>query len=57
MKRIIAPLLCILFLTSSLVVSVPVRLKDVSKIIEARDNELLGFGLVVGLIALLLYLY
>lgn len=28
---------------------VPVRLKDVGKIIEARDNQLMGFGLVVGL--------
>ena len=27
----------------------PVRLKDIGKIIEARDNQLLGFGLVVGL--------
>ncbi len=27
----------------------PVRLKDVGKIIEARDNQLMGFGLVVGL--------
>ncbi len=29
--------------------TVSVRLKDVSRIIEARDNQLLGFGLVVGL--------
>ena len=28
---------------------VPVRLKDISNIIEARDNQLFGFGLVVGL--------
>lgn len=28
---------------------VSVRLKDVGKVIEARDNQLLGFGLVVGL--------
>ena len=28
---------------------VAVRLKDVGKIIEARDNQLMGFGLVVGL--------
>lgn len=27
----------------------PVRLKDIGKIIEARDNQLVGFGLVVGL--------
>lgn len=29
--------------------SLPVRLKDISKILEARDNQLFGFGLVVGL--------
>lgn len=28
---------------------VPVRLKDVANIVEARDNQLLGYGLVVGL--------
>jgi flagellar P-ring protein precursor FlgI len=28
---------------------VPIRLKDISKIIEVRDNQLMGFGLVVGL--------
>jgi len=27
----------------------PVRLKDVAKLIEARDNQLIGYGLVVGL--------
>ncbi|MCP4049190.1 MAG: flagellar basal body P-ring protein FlgI [bacterium] len=27
----------------------PVRLKDLARIVEARDNQLLGFGLVVGL--------
>ena len=27
----------------------PVRLKDIAKIIEARDNQLLGYGIVVGL--------
>jgi len=29
--------------------AVPVRIKDMGKIIEARDNQLIGFGLVVGL--------
>jgi flagellar P-ring protein precursor FlgI len=29
--------------------NVSVRLKDIGKIIEARDNQLMGFGLVVGL--------
>ena len=28
---------------------VPVRLKDVANIVEARDNQLMGYGLVVGL--------
>lgn len=27
----------------------PVRIKDIGKIVEARDNQILGFGLVVGL--------
>lgn len=27
----------------------PVRLKDVAKLVEARDNQLIGYGLVVGL--------
>lgn len=49
MKKIIAKILLILITFSSFSVAVPVRLKDVGKIIEARDNELLGFGLVVGL--------
>lgn len=30
-------------------VGAPVRLKDIAKIIEDRDNQLMGFGLVVGL--------
>ncbi len=29
--------------------SLPVRLKDISKVIEARENQLFGFGLVLGL--------
>ena len=29
--------------------ALPVRLKDVGKMFEARDNQLLGYGLVVGL--------
>lgn len=27
----------------------PVRLKDIAKVVEVRDNQLMGFGLVVGL--------
>ena len=27
----------------------PVRLKDISRIVEARDNQLMGYGIVVGL--------
>ena len=26
-----------------------IRLKDISRIIESRDNQLIGYGLVVGL--------
>lgn len=29
--------------------TVPVRLKDIAHILEARDNQLIGYGLVVGL--------
>lgn len=28
---------------------IPVRLKDISRIVEARDNQLMGYGIVVGL--------
>jgi flagellar P-ring protein precursor FlgI len=33
----------------SLNAAIPVRIKDISHIIEARDNQLFGFGLVIGL--------
>ena len=43
-------LLCFLSLTTAVfAVSPPVRIKDLSHILEARDNQLMGFGLVVGL--------
>lgn len=35
--------------TSLFAVSQSVRIKDLGKIIEARDNQLFGFGLVIGL--------
>jgi flagellar P-ring protein FlgI len=43
--------LCLGILVSTILVAepVPVRLKDVANIVEARDNQLMGYGLVVGL--------
>lgn len=35
--------------TSSAIIEPEVRLKDIGKIVGSRDNQLLGFGLVVGL--------
>jgi flagellar P-ring protein FlgI len=51
MKKILSflILLCIFSNTLCFAESLPVRLKDISKIVEARDNQLMGFGLVVGL--------
>ncbi|MFC1751944.1 flagellar basal body P-ring protein FlgI [Thermoproteota archaeon] len=50
MKKIITLFCLILILASvSMAESLPVRLKDIGKIIEARDNQLIGYGLVVGL--------
>jgi flagellar P-ring protein FlgI len=51
MKKIFI-LLIMLFLFSgvaSYAVSPAVRIKDISHILEARENQLMGFGLVVGL--------
>jgi flagellar P-ring protein FlgI len=41
----------ILLLTSNFVLaaSAPVRLKDIAHVLEVRDNQLMGFGLVAGL--------
>lgn len=47
MKR--ALLLLVLFSFTTASFAVEVRLKDISKIVEMRDNQLIGFGLVVGL--------
>ncbi|MEK7299419.1 MAG: flagellar basal body P-ring protein FlgI [Candidatus Margulisiibacteriota bacterium] len=38
-----------LMVMSQMAVAAPVRIKDIGRIIEARDNQLVGFGLVVGL--------
>lgn len=51
-KKIISLMLMALLLICPVFgqqVSAPVRLKDIAKIIEDRDNQLMGFGLVVGL--------
>lgn len=51
-KRIVSLILIVMFTTFPVFgqqYGVPVRLKDIAKIIEDRDNKLMGFGLVVGL--------
>lgn len=49
-KKIGALLLFTLLTAQALIAEpMPVRIKDIGKIIEARDNQLLGYGLVVGL--------
>lgn len=48
MKRIILITL-ITILASTHLFAFDVRIKDLAKIIEVRDNQLIGFGLVVGL--------
>jgi flagellar P-ring protein FlgI len=52
LKKVLASILIALFFSLPLQAQqsvTPVRLKDIAKIIEDRDNELMGFGLVVGL--------
>jgi flagellar P-ring protein FlgI len=50
MKKIfILVLIAISFTATLSAAAVPVRLKDIGHILEARDNQLMGFGLVVGL--------
>lgn len=49
MKRLVALILVILTCTPVWAETYPVRIKDIGKIVEARDNQLIGFGLVVGL--------
>ena len=50
MKLLLTLIIAILTSSTTIVCeTLPVRLKDIANIIEARDNQLLGFGLVVGL--------
>ncbi len=54
MKNTLTKLICITLILTILgeyAVAVPqqVRIKDIGKIIEARENQLYGFGLVIGL--------
>lgn len=42
-------ILVILFFLINSLHAVDVRLKDIAKVIEMRDNQIMGFGLVVGL--------
>ncbi|MFC1517674.1 flagellar basal body P-ring protein FlgI [Candidatus Margulisiibacteriota bacterium] len=47
-KRVLV-LLLIFNVSTSFALSPAVRVKDISKVFEARSNQLMGFGLVVGL--------
>lgn len=52
MKKLFSFYIFLFFLLTPMVFSQQpsaVRLKDIGKIVEARDNEIMGFGLVVGL--------
>ena len=49
LKKIIVLILLASFTTALIAQSKQVRLKDIANIIEARDNQLMGYGLVVGL--------
>lgn len=46
---ILFTLFCLLFSSLAYAVSPAVRVKDIAHILEARENQLMGFGLVVGL--------
>lgn len=50
-KRLLLLIICLLIVVSnfSFAVSPSVRIKDIARILEARENQLMGFGLVVGL--------
>jgi len=49
-KRFIVVLIAYcLLLTAIYAASPPVRIKDIAHVLEARENQLMGFGLVVGL--------
>jgi len=50
MKLILSILICLSFFGSvAFAQETTVRLKDIGKLIESRDNQLIGYGLVVGL--------
>ena len=49
MKKIFVLIILMFMVSQANAVSPPVRLKDISHILEARENQLMGFGLVVGL--------
>jgi flagellar P-ring protein FlgI len=49
MKKILTLILFFIFAQYLNLSAMPVRLKDIGKMVEARDNQLMGFGLVVGL--------
>lgn len=48
-KKLISIFLIFSLITPLFGRTLPVRVKDIGKILEVRDNQLLGFGLVVGL--------
>jgi flagellar P-ring protein precursor FlgI len=48
-KLLLCCLVPLLIIGAALAVSPPVRIKDIAHVLEARDNQLMGFGLVVGL--------
>ena len=48
-KLLILLLISSALLSSVFAVSPSVRIKDVAHVLEARENPLMGFGLVVGL--------
>ena len=48
-KNIILSIFIVLLFSSFSFAATSVRLKDISSILGARDNQIVGFGLVVGL--------
>ena len=49
MLRIFILILLTAFLTPVFSEDTMVKIKDISRVIESRDNQLFGYGLVVGL--------
>ena len=47
--RTIAAIFALLMATAPVVPAVPVRLKDMASLEGVRENQLLGYGIVVGL--------